>query len=285
VGSTLALPEFPVPDNVYRLTLTDAEREWLAGRYPSANQTPKDCVTCRGAKRFRWYGPGRAEVRDYRCPCAKQFILYRRMLHSGIGLALQRLDWDDGNGIPPEPFARVTRYADNVERYVHAGIGLVLSGEARGVGKTMCAALVLKDLICNHGVHGYMTTFSALLDAYTDGWPSPAARADFVARIRNAQVLLIDDLGREQRGRISVAGSALEDLVRHRCQHALPTLLTTNLTQAEIASGYGGHVVSVLAEAALVVDFPATATDYRPAAQVRLEDEVAQGLTRPVVCS
>jgi DNA replication protein DnaC len=269
-------------------SLKTAEANALAARWPSAPTSLARCITCRGAETFRWYTDledtdrDRTEVSDYQCPCSDQVKLHRWFLHAGIGLALQRLSWADGEGLRGS-IDPVWSYLDRVEANLAAGLGLLLYGQTRGSGKTMVAAMVLKQLVAN-GVNGYMTTFSELLDSYSDTFGGGEAAREatewFIARVTHADVLVIDDIGREATARRSIAMPALEGLIRHRTQSALTTILTTNLDESEIGEGYGGHLVSVLGESALWVPF--TGANFRTRQRDRIEAEVKAGLSRPV---
>jgi DNA replication protein DnaC len=268
-------------------TLTDVEYEWLRRQYPSAPETPEDCVTCAGRRQFQWYGydacPPTADPREvvrYCCPCADQYLMHTRFLFSGIGAAYQRLSWSDFFALSVELQEVAADYVANLGAFLSAGMGLILHGPDRGTGKTLFSLLLAKQIVAaGHGL--YATTFGALLDSYTGTWRDTEARAWFGSHTRNVAVLVVDDLGREYGGMHNVGESALEDVLRHRVQHGLTTILTTNLTPQEIRSGYGGHTMSVLDERSVLVAF--AGEDRRGQVRQRLTDEIKNGLTRPVV--
>lgn len=262
------------------LSATESTR--LTDRYGNL-PSMQNCITCRGNLKFRWYteaGPRDLDhVEDWECNCEAQFILYRYMLSRGIGLNYQRLDWVDATGVPEDVNEVVFDYIEHQDRYVGAGIGLVLRGE-RGTGKSLLANLLLKRLL-SQGVDGMVLTFHEALDAFTDGWHQKEDRVWFEKRIRNADVLVLDDAGREHAGRSQVAETVLDHVLRHRVSNALPTLLTTNLDLRQLATLYSGNAMSLLAESAIVHEF--RGVDFRDAHRVRKIDETKAGLTRPVV--
>ena len=68
-----------------------------------------------------------------------------RALLAGIGELYQRLDWDHYEG-DPEVVKTLQDYVRGHEDYIDQGLGLLFTGK-RGIGKTMLATLVLKELI------------------------------------------------------------------------------------------------------------------------------------------
>ena len=264
--------------------LTDSEARRLDQTYPKSNTTRANCITCGGARTFRWYAPGsRTEVETYTCPCSEQYRLSRWLWHSGIGLLYQRLGWQD---LTRPTFAGAETYLDyldNAPAYVRAGLGLVVYGP-RGTGKTMIGNLVLKDLI-GRGFGCYSTTFTAMIDAYAKGWRNEDSLIWFDNRLRNSSVLLIDDLGRERnQGEGTVGERMLEEVIRHRVACQMPTILTTNLNPHEetsLRAAYGGHTISLLSECSFFCEVDGA--DIRPEIRSRNSSETKRGLMRPVM--
>jgi DNA replication protein DnaC len=176
----------------------------------------------------------------------------------------------------------VLEYVENREAYIGRGLGLVLTG-SRGTGKTLLANLLVKDLI-SHGVTCYATTFSDMIESFAEGWRDREVSRWFSQRVRNAQVLLIDDLGRERnKGPESVGDNMLESTIRYRVANNLPTLITTNLTEADVGTGYGGHTMSLLSEKAIFLPVPG-ADARKHAVPSRAMKEIRLGINqRPVV--
>lgn len=291
------LPEPPVTIR----PLTDDQSNWLRQRYPDLAYTPDKCITCGGKKTFRWYAPGsRDEVVTYDCPCPDQFLLHRAFLHSGIGVNFQRLGWDDFTHIDPAHKETVADYLANNDNYVRAGIGLIAYGPM-GNGKSMLGNLLTKGLI-SFGHSGFYTTFSEMLNTFAGGWHDKEERLWFHARVKNAGVLCIDDLGRESKreefvgkeraaatgetvGKVRTTRSwvenALEETIRHRVANSKPTIITTNLDPERIEAGYGGHLLSLLRERCFTLRF--TGEDRRSEMRVRFINEARDGLRRPVM--
>jgi len=73
----------------------------------------------------------------------------------------------------------------------------------------------------------------------------------------------------------------MDEVLRHRVANSLPTIITTNLSMDDLTRNYGSNVMSLLHERSTTYRF--TGDDFRDQARYRLDDEVRQGLTRPVV--
>jgi DNA replication protein DnaC len=270
----------PIPPQIRLLRNDEVER--LRKRYPRLPSSPAHCPTCKGTGEFRWW-VGRSEdrhVETYRCNCVDQWTLFLYLLNANIGPTYQRLSWAD---VATEPGAveKVMDYLDNAAAYVQAGCGLILYGEM-GTGKTLLETLMLKHLL-GMGYDGYFTTFSEMIDTYTGGWHDAEEKAWFHRRIKNAQVLGMDDVGREYQGRkqSGLPESTFDEVLRHRVAASTPTIITTNLTLDRLQEGYGGNVMSLLHERSTTYRF--TGSDFRDNARMRLDEEVRLGLTRPVM--
>lgn len=267
----------PLPATVR--TLTDEALGWLEAQHPDLRRGPADCVTCQGRRTFRWWDAERTVPVEYDCPCNEQYILHLRLLYAGVGLAYQRLGWADFIELPKAAEEAALEYVQHAETFVESGIGLLLWGD-RGTGKTMLAELMLKELVCRHRVDGLSITFAALLEAFSGGWRSVELKRWFDGRLRNAGLLLVNDVGREHRGERTIADSTLEDVLRHRGEHGRPTVITSNLRPDELTTYYGPNTASLLTESMIEVEF--RGRDQRVAVKARRRDEVRRGLTRPV---
>lgn len=280
----LELP--PLPPAVR--TLTNDEREWLLTRHPDVPSSPEHCVTCKGKGSFLWWDSAardldkpfvkQPEIVEFKCPCLDQWILHRYLLFCGLGLSYQRMGWAD---VEAEQGAvdKARNYLERLPAYIDAGCGLILYG-GNGTGKTLLATLILKTALA-YGYDGYFTTFSEMLDTYASAWRSEQEKAWFFRRIKNVPFLVLDDPGKEMKGRLGMPESTFDEVLRHRVAGSKPTLITTNYTMEKLQEGYGGSVMSLLHERSTTYRF--TGGDWRDNARLRLDAEVERGLTRPVV--
>lgn len=273
-------------------TLTNDERAHLLALHPDLTPSPegRGCPTCRGQGAFKWRDAKGAVV-VYECDCTAQWMLHRFLLNAGLGLSHQRMSWEDVLTVPKGVIDAVLDYYDDREANVRAGRSLILWGKALGTGKTLLEVLLTKKLIAD-GYDCYFTPFHGLLDSYAAGWRDPDQRRWFNRRVTNAGVLVIDDVGRERRIRRFVgdglveyhnemAESTLEFVIRDRVNADKPTFITTNLSPEQMRRGYGGHVMSLLAEVSETIEV--RGDDFREQARDRMAADIRAGLVRPVV--
>lgn len=263
-------------------SLTAEESERLKTKHPDLPSTPEECPTCKGTKKFTWWDDPASVDRitvEYECPCVEQWVLHRFFLNAGVDKAYQQLGWADMSWCEPGAIAEAQGYLDREAQYVANGFGIIFYG-GKGTGKTALATLMLKSLLAaSHD--GFFTTFNAMLETFTAGWHEPEEKEWFHRRIKNAGVLVIDDPGKEMKGRIALPEALLDEVIRHRTAGLRPTFITTNSDMKVFAERYGEYVMSLLHERAMTYRF--TGTDARENYRLRMHDEIDAGLTRPLV--
>lgn len=269
-----------VPPTIRFLTTQQSTR--LDEVYPSRSKYR--CETCKDTSRFVWYVPDTerdiTSIGEYECNCADQFRLRRRFRYSGIPESAHKLSWDDYIWGLDSVFEACVDYLEHLDHNVYSGLGLCFSGN-RGTGKTMAAMMLAKQLVVE-GHDVYTQTFAGMLEAFSSGWKDRADRVWFNERVRNASILVIDDLGKERNQGIDSMGSnALEEVLRHRVQRDLPTMFTTNYSEERLLGGYGGSTADLMLEKVTIVEALGTSAREAKAARDRAERDA--GITRPVL--
>lgn len=276
----LQLP--PISKHIRVLSAEESDR--LDLKYPSLPKSLRDCVTCRGKKCFRWwadYGVTE-EIAEYECPCDEQFVLFKYLLNAGIGLEYQRYSIGDLDRVQPVAVSAANQYLDDADYYLSRGVGFMFKGD-RGTGKTLLATILLK-LLLDRGVDGYFTTFNDMLDNFTGGWSNDKQKSWFDARVRNAPLLVVDDIGKEYAGRVGVSQVMIDNIFRSRVNNALPTIITTNLAPEEMSSRYSSALETIAGRAQ---SYEFSGPSYRNSEweTARLRVELDNKLTRPIVIS
>ena len=252
--------------------LADEDAQRLYEAHPKLRASYKDyCPTCGKTETYRWQGE------EHECDCRGQLNLHKHYLAAGIGVAYQRLSWRDYVG-DKSILPMLKKYLENAPQYVSRGTGIVLHGPY-GSGKTLLMNLLVKDLI-HMGYACYATTFASMIELFTAGWRSPDEQRWFQRKIVQSDVLLLDDLGRELKRNNKLSESTFDDVLRTRVQTGKVTLITTNLTPAEMKEGYGRAVLSLIRESSLVRQIEGK--DFRPEANERMREEIAAGEVRPI---
>lgn len=274
----------PLPDGVR--TLRDDELARLRRFHPSLQRSLAECRTCLGNRVFRWYAePDRplstGTVVDYECDCARQLRLSYWLMWHNIGVQQARWCWGDAEYVPEPVHRSVQEYAERVQAYAARGLGLFLYGTGNGTGKTLIATLLLKRFIAQ-GLSGYWTTFNQLIDSYTATWRDAEERDWFERNVRNTQVLVLDDIGKEAAGRKNTVDAAIDSLLRTRVQNGLVTIATSNYSPLDQRwnERYTRALGSLFAESCIPVEF-GDGKDWRDDATQRTLQELRAGLTRP----
>lgn len=246
---------YQVADQTIKLRHLDdtesSELERLARNY---DQPLDICPTCGGRTelvdgvtefRSRSY---RCEGEEYECDCRTQMALRRHYILARIPDQYQILDWNKDYRGPGDVKEAVQAYIDNWKSYKRYGMGLAFAGEQMGTGKTFGATHVAKDLI-KRGQRVRFVEFSEIISAYQfDDFKR------FDKMIRETPYLVLDELKppHSERQKVFFA-EQLEGLIRHRTNHNLPTIITTNLVEHELDGDYP-RVYSLLDAKQITID-------------------------------
>lgn len=253
--------------------LPQSEVDRLLSEYPHLIDDPTlFCPTCLTKGSYQWQG------KEHECDCQLQLQLYKHYLSSGIGATYQRLDWIDYKG-PKWILEELNKYISNHQRYVTQGVSLILAGSF-GTGKTMLGNLTLKEFV-KLGYTCFSTTFASTIDHSTAAWYDDDEKRFFRRKFINSEVLLLDDLGKERRGKNDLSESILDNILRQRTQGGRPTFLTMNMDEDELKEGYGDGILSLLTENTIV--YTLEGEDFRPQSRSRALEEINKGETRPII--
>jgi DNA replication protein DnaC len=207
-------------------TLSDVEEE---------SSPSTDCPICKGAgfihPLLRSGKPDFGQV--VACRCSQKELGRERQTrlqrYSNLGL-LTRLIFDNllpkgrsGNPINQEQFSRAYQAAKAFA--AEPGGWFVLSGPS-GCGKTHLAAAIANECL-SQGYPAFYITTPDLLDHLRSAY-SPESEIpydEFFSQVRNAPLLVLDDLGAQTS--TSWAKEKLDQLLTHRFNSELPTVIVT----------------------------------------------------------
>jgi len=99
------------------------------------------------------------------------------------------------------------------------------------------------------------------MEMITEGWKDEQVKSDFGKRILSSDFLVIDDVGREYKTRSGFIENQFDMIFRIRTNALLPTILTSNLAPANIATDFGKRLISILYEHLIIVE--TNGKDYR----------------------
>lgn len=152
-------------------------------------------------------------------------------------------------------FKAIESYRDNLKKMRYMGYGLILFGE-NGVGKTSALSCLLKEFR-SYG----QTALYANVEHLRQAVFKPVEITDDYELwdwSQKVDVLLLDDLGKEHRGKdgpASFAATELNMLLRVRADSRLVTLITTNQTKAKMVENYSRSMLSIMQTRMLAVHF------------------------------
>lgn len=268
----------PLPSHI--LLPPDSELKMVEHPVPP----PARCGTCFGSGKFRWYGyDGEWRMRskdivDWDCDCISQYILGSYFVSRGLGNRSIRLGWSDLTGVDRIAMQEIGEYLTHAHAHVQRGSGLSLLGNS-GTGKSTLSNLILRFLM-REGFDGYQISLPTATRVFADGWTNEETRAWFDRRVRNAEVLVIDEVGRDNTEK-KVSENLLIRILRSRYESGKPTILTSNLSETEVSSHYGTAIADIIQSSSVVMEF--RGASFREQRRNLDKTEIDLGLQRPIV--
>lgn len=220
-----------------RLSNSDFER---AERLAAMSGIPLDhCPTC-GAEPVKVdddtivdgaNGTFRFRGATHSCDCEEQKLLRKHYLVANIPDQYQRLHWDDYTG-SQEVRDIVASFLEKWKFFRVNGMGMEFYGSRLGTGKTFAATYVGKELV-KLGERVFFIDFKEVISAYEE------TDDDVSERLRESTVLILDEVVPAVSERqAQFFAFKLEELVRHRTNFNLPTIMTTNLEPDRLHEAY-----------------------------------------------
>lgn len=167
----------------------------------------------------------------HQCDCREQIDLRTHYLLANIGDQYQRLSWSDFEG-SEEVKENVSRFLTNWDAAKLNGLGLEFTSEKLGVGKTFAATYVARQLV-QRSERVYFVQFLEVVSALSK------QDSDLEKTLKESTVLVLDEViegisGPQQ----ALFATKFEELIRHRTNFNKVTIMTTNLTPAQLHAAY-----------------------------------------------
>lgn len=151
-------------------------------------------------------------------------------------------------GLNKKAFEDARFYADRENLFEDARNCLIILGGI-GTGKTHLASAIA-NRFCERNIETIFATWEMHLQRMREEIKNQSI-STYLGAIQNAQVLVIDDLGREKRSEWTT--STLYSVINYRYEHLFPTIITSNLEDSELFTWVGGDVASRLKEMATAI--------------------------------
>lgn len=175
--------------------------------------------------------------------------------YAGIMERFQTVKFE--NVIPTEDIKQnadmVLNYANNIEKHIVNGEGLILSG-SYGTMKTTLAICVLRKYL-EQGGRGLFVPMCSMMDSlYSMKARSVEEWINYENRLRNTSLLVVDDLGSEDVSAPWVL-SKVNSIITERYNRKKSIIVTTNLTKEELAKTYAGRIIDRLRSTNYYISF------------------------------
>ena len=173
----------------------------------------------------------------------------------GSRFRMCRFDNFDSTGYTPQ-FEACQEFA---ESFIHNdGVGLMLYGSV-GTGKTHLAAAIGNYIVYEYGYDVYFMPFTELLNTLKMYFGDKERTEEFTDRLYKADLLIMDDLGKEKY--TEWAAEQLFSLLDRRYRECKPVIVTTNFTPQELDRRVDPAVMSRLTGSCRLIRMDGT--DYR----------------------
>ena len=186
------------------------------------------------------------------CSCFKKKLVTENIKNSGIGrlIELQSFDNFDVERYKSEPelYERMSANLKIAKRYAKKfgkdSGNLLIMGKT-GSGKTHISTSIAKAVIelgysvLHDSAQNIVSDYEA--DKFKSGYDKSEPRSE---KYTECDLLIVDDLGTEFVNQFTI--SCLYNLINTRQNKGLPTVISTNLTAAELVAKYEGRISSRL---------------------------------------
>ena len=148
---------------------------------------------------------------------------------------------------------RVKEYIATLDFQISHGYGLILAGQYGTMKTTMAVAILRKWIDTDH--NGLLVPMCSVIDnLFTLRTTNREEWAKYEYRLRSTPLLILDDLGGEETDKSWVLAK-VDSIITERYNKMLSTIITTNLTQAELAGTYSGRIMDRLRNTSKYLSF------------------------------
>jgi len=164
------------------------------------------------------------------CDCMKKFIFIKELYFSEIPYEYWKFYLDEG--LKEKLPSTIHLYCERIPTAIEKGLGMILTSVKRGSGKTTAMAIAGKAGIIL-GKRVYYTFFQNIID---DRF---SENKDVEERIRNSDIILIDEVDKSVMKKDSPLKAHFEILIRSLASNKKSIIFATNGNDAEIGELFG----------------------------------------------
>lgn len=144
------------------------------------------------------------------------------------------------------------KYVDGFFEVKREGLGLLITGGG-GNGKSYLSFSIANELL-KRGVPVICISINGLLERIRETYNSLGRDGEWqvIGALKNAELLVIDDLGTEQSTEWSA--SKVFTIIDSRYRNKLPTIITTNLNVEMLSDRYGERTIDRVIEMCTIIE-------------------------------
>lgn len=176
----------------------------------------------------------------------KEYGIYKRFINTTFA-EIERIGLPDNASIR-QNYKIVKDYAQNIHENIENGAGLIMLGDC-GTLKTTFSVAIMRKLIDENRENKascYFIPMTSLMDMiFTMSNLNKEEASRFEKKIRNTQLLVIDDLGSENTD-VSWVKSKIDSIITERYNRMLPCIISSNLTFDELKNTYASRIIDRL---------------------------------------
>lgn len=200
---------------------------------------PSMCSVCRGERVFTGLVPNTVDqIGRFICNCEEQLTLSRWMTVRGISKGGRVIRWADLTGMSQEWIAEASTFVEYLDANLRIGASMILSGRS-GSGKSSLASLIAKSTLYQHRTAFVLSLSGVGSDSFLSMWKDRERHERITARVTDADLLVLDDLGRESEGPSKSGNEEVARIIVNRSQEMKSTIITTNLSPSQLLTRYG----------------------------------------------
>lgn len=181
------------------------------------------------------------------CNCKDQIRKQNHYTRFRIPREYWYIGWDDYKG-DPMALKKVKEIVIDLDNAIQRNIGMFLYGSV-GTGKTFLAIQILKAAEAKGYYNCMFICLSDIVSTFAGGWYDKAKQYSFEKEIMGADLLVIDDLGKEFKN--NLAESVFDKVIRYREK---PTIITSNVDLKKIKLVYGDSIYSLFCSRLIPLD-------------------------------
>lgn len=148
----------------------------------------------------------------------------------------------------------IKNYMDNFDEMQSVGLGLYISSQTKGSGKTRMAASIANELMEKHQKQVKFAVSSAILSEIKSTWSdhSECSESTLLNHLVTTEILIIDDFGMEKA--TEWINNKFYQIINERYNHKKITMFTSNIPLPVL--NYDERIKSRVEEITYQIEFP-----------------------------